>query len=179
MEVDFTKLPKSVQRQIPLSLRTYKDVHVLEELPVTVQYLIRNYLEKQFSITYDISYDIKPEISKYSDFVLIDNVADLVVEYIKNYLLIVPESYPFDPEFGSRLRYQLQTRDTNLRKTLITAEVNNIVKVVSLETGTDVVVEEMEVIPVSTGASTEYQAAIVLKINNIQRKKLNFEFRAG
>jgi len=48
MEVDFTTLPISIQRQIPMSLRSYSNVHVFEELPVTVQYIIRNYFEKKF-----------------------------------------------------------------------------------------------------------------------------------
>ena len=48
MDVDLTKLPIDIYRQIPLSLRSYKDVHVLEELPVAVQYLIRSYFEKIF-----------------------------------------------------------------------------------------------------------------------------------
>ena len=48
MDVDLTKLPIAIRRQIPLSLRSYKDVHVFEELPVTIQYIIRDYFEKIF-----------------------------------------------------------------------------------------------------------------------------------
>jgi hypothetical protein len=176
MEVDFTKLPISIQRQIPISLRSYKNIHVFEELPIVVQYIIRNYFEKELSVSYNVSYDLKPEISKYSDFTSIDNLSDLVVEYLKNYLVILPESYPFDPEFGCRLKYQVQTKDLNLRKTLITSEINNIVNVVAAETGADVEVESAEVIPTSTGSNTEYNAVIMLKINNDQRKKINLEF---
>jgi hypothetical protein len=176
MEVDFTKLPLSIQRQIPISLRSYKNIHVFEELPVVVQYIIRNYFEKELSVTYPVSYDIKPEISKYSDFTSIDNLTDLVVEYLKNYLVIVPESYPFDPEFGCRLKYQVQTKDLNLRRTLITSEINNIVNVLAAQTGAQIDVESTEIIPISTGSSTEYNAIIMLKINNDQRKKINLEF---
>ncbi len=176
MEVDLTTLPIAIQRQIPMSLRSYSNIHILEELPVTVQYIIRNYFEKTYSVNYDVCFDTKPDISKYNDFITIDNVTDLVVEYLKNYLVIVPESYPFDPQFGCRLKYQIQTRDINLRQTLITAEINNIVKAVSIETGSNVIVENVEIIPVSTGSSTEYNAVILLKINNDQRKKINLEF---
>ena len=91
-------------------------------------------------------------------------------------MVILPESYPFDPEFGCRLKYQVQTKDLNLRKTLITSEINNIVNVVAAETGADVEVESAEVIPTSTGSNTEYNAVIMLKINNDQRKKINLEF---
>ena len=176
MDVDFTTLPISIQRQIPMSLRSYKNIHVFEELPVTVQYIIRNYFEANLTVNYDVSYDIVPEISKYSDFKSIDNISDLVVEYLKNYLIIVPESYPWDPYFGCKLKYQVQTRDLNLRQTLISSEINNIVKVVANETLADIVVENIEIVPTSVGASTEYNCTILLKINNDQRKKLNLEF---
>jgi hypothetical protein len=176
MDVDLSTLPITIRRQIPLSLRSYKDVHVLEELPVIIQYLIRDYFEKALSINYDVSFDIQPDISKYSDFKSIDNVSDLVVEYLKNYLLILPETYPWDPYFGSKLKYQIQTRDTTLRQTLTSAEINNIVKTVSTEVGADVDVENVEIVPISMGANDEYSTTILLKINNDQRKKVNIDF---
>lgn len=176
MDVDLSKLPVSIQRQIPLSLRSYKDIHVFEELPVVIQYLIRNYFEKELSVKYAVSYDIKPEISKYSDFRSIDNVTDLIVEYLKNYLLILPETYPWDPYFGSRLKYQIQTRDLNLRQTLITSEINNLVAAIATEVNADITVESVQIVPTSTGASTEYNATILLKINNDQKKQISMEF---
>lgn len=176
MDVDISKLPIDIRRQIPLSLRSYQDVHVFEELPVTIQYIIKDYFEKTLNINYKVSFDIKPTISKYSDFSSFDNLTDLIVEYLKNYLLIVPETYPFDPYFGSRLKYQIQTRDTNLRQTLISSEINNIVKVVASEINADIVVEGVELVPVSMGASTEYTARILLKINNDQKKQINIDF---
>jgi hypothetical protein len=176
MNVDFTKLPIDIQRQIPLSLRSYGDIHVFEELPVTIQYLIKDYFEKTLSVNYKVSYDLKPDISKYSDFKSFDNVTDLIVEYLKNYLLILPETYPFDPTFGSRLKYQIQTKDLNLRQVLISAEVNNIVKAVAAEVQADINVESVEIVPISMGASTEYTASILLKINNDQKKKINIDF---
>jgi len=176
MDVDFSKLPASIRRQIPLSLRSYKTIHVLEELPVTIQYIIRDYLEKELSVEYDVVYDICPTISKYSDFQSYDNLTDLIVEYLKNYLLILPETYPFDPYFGSRLKYQIQTRDLNLRQSLITSEINNIVATISAEVGADIVIESVQVVPTSMGSSTEYNATILLKINNDQKKQVNMQF---
>lgn len=176
MIVDFRTLPVSIQRQIPMSLRSYSNVHVFEDLPVTIQYLIKEYLEKIHDVTYDVAYDIKPTISKYSDFQIIDNITDLISEYLKNYFLILPETYPFDPTFGSRLKYQIQTRDLNLRQTLISAEINNIVKVVSANVGANVIIESVKLTPTATGASTEYAATILLKINEDQRKQVNISF---
>lgn len=179
MDVDLSKLPIAIRRQIPLSLRSYKDVHVFEELPVTVQYIIKNYFEKELPVNYNVVFDIKPQISKYSDFESFDNLTDLISEYLKNYLLILPESYPWDPEFGCRLKYQVQTRDLNLRKTLISSEINNIVKVVAAEIGAKIDVMDVQVIPISTGSSTEYTAVINIKINNDQRKKISIDFMSG
>jgi len=34
-------------------------------------------------VNYDVCFDIKPDISKYSDFVTVDNVTDLVADYLK------------------------------------------------------------------------------------------------
>ena len=178
MDVDLSKLPISIRRQIPLSLRSYKNVHVFEELPVTIQYIIRNYFERTQSVTYDVSFDIKPEISKYSDFRSFDNLTDLITEYLKNYLLIVPESYPWDPYFGSKLKYQVQTRDLNLRQTLISSEINNIVKAIAADVGAKIDVLNVQLIPISTGASTEYTATINLKIND-QKKKITMDFMSG
>ncbi|GEM_PF-2230303 len=176
MEVDLSKLPKSIQRQIPLSLRTFKDVYDLEELPVRIQYIIRQYFEKQLDVKYKVVYDFKSTISKYNDFQTIENVTDLIVEYLKNYLLILPGTYPWDPTFGSRLKFQLQTRDLNLRQTLISNEINNIIQVIADQVDADIVVEDMQIIPTSMGANTEYSVVILLKINNEQRKQINVEF---
>ncbi len=176
MDVDFSKLPIDIQRQIPLSLRSYKDVHVFEELPVIIQYIIKNYFEKTLNVNYTVSFDIKPDISKYSDFKSFDNLTDVLVEYLKNYLLIVPETYPFDPYFGSKLKYQVQTRDLNLRQTLTSTEINNIVKAISSDTGADVDIEGIEITPISMGTNTEYSASILLKINNDQKKKITIDF---
>jgi hypothetical protein len=177
MDVNLTTLPINIQRQIPLSLRSYKDVHVFEELPVTIQYIIRDYFEKYISVNYPVSFDLKPQISKYNDYVSFDNLTDLLSEYLKNYLLVLPETYPFDPYFGSRLKYQVQTRDLNLRQTLISSEINNIVKAVATEINADIDVESVEIVPISMGASTEYNATILLKLNNDQKKKVNINFR--
>ena len=177
MDVDLTTLPIDIQRQIPLSLRSYKNVHVFEELPVAIQYIIKDYFEKTLSVSYKVSFDIKPEISKYSDYQSIDNMTDLVSEYLKNYLLIVPETYPFDPYFGSRLKYQVQTRDVSLRQMLTSTELNNIVKTVATDTGAEITIESVELLPLSlSGVATELSASILLKINNDQRKKINVSY---
>lgn len=159
-----------------MSIKSYKNVYLLDELPVTIQYLIKNYFEKILNVSYITAYDIKPEISQYSDFIVFDNITDLIGEYLKNYFLTLPETYPFDPYFGSQLKYQIQTLDTNLRQTLISAEINNIVNVISVQVGQTLSVESVQLVPISTGASTEYTATISIKINNDQIKKIKIDF---
>jgi hypothetical protein len=176
MDVDLSKLPIDIRRQIPLSLRSYSDIHVFEELPVIIQFIIKDYFEKELNVNYKISFDIKPEISKYSDFEIFDNVSDLVAEYLKNYLLVLPGAYPFDPYFGSKLKYQVQTRDVNVRQMLVSTEINNIAKAIAAESGVSVDIEAIEVIPVSAGIYTDFSAKILLKINNDQRKKFSIDF---
>jgi hypothetical protein len=177
MDVDLSKLPLDIRRQIPLSLRTYKSVYVFEELPVVIQFIIKDYFEKELNVNYKVSFDIKPEISKYSDFETFDNVSDLIAEYLKNNLLIVPETYPFDPRFGSRLKNQVQTRDVSVRQMFVSTEINNIVKAISMDTGVDVTIESVEIVPISmSGLATELSASILLKINNDQKKKINIDF---
>jgi len=90
--------------------------------------------------------------------------------------LVLPEAYPFDPFFGSRLKYQLQTRDLNLRQTLITTEINNIVKVIQAQVQANVVVENIQIVPTGVGGGTEYDVTILLKINDDQRKKVSVNF---
>ena len=175
MTIDLTTLPIDIFRQIPLSIRSYQDEYEMSELPVTIQALIRSYQDSTPEITYKTVYDLKPMISEYSDFKIIDNIGDLTLEYLKNYLMILPEAYPFDPEFGSRLKFQLQTRDTSLRQTIISAEIDNIVAVITAEVGSQIQINSVQVVPISTGASTEYNCTIDITINGAH-KKINMEF---
>jgi len=176
MDVDFSKLPKSILKQIPLSLRTYKTVYVLEELPVSIQYLIKDYLKTDLLVTYKTVFDITPEISKYSDLNSIDNIIELVSIYLKNYLMITPGTYPWDPWFGCRLKQQIQTKDTNLRQTFITSEINNIVAVIASELTVSITIESINIVPTSTGAKTDYSITIKLNINNTHHKQVNMTF---
>lgn len=169
MTVVISELPLSVQNKIPISIRTYKDEYELEELPPTIRELISPYLEKQQEINYDLVYSVNPEISEYGDLRTINNLYDLVTNYLVNYFLTLPGDYPFDATFGSKLKYHLQTRDTNLRNTLITNEVNRVVGVVSKDLKVNIEVADLEIQPISYGASVDYNIFIKLLINDNPR----------
>ncbi len=176
MIVDLTKLPKEILDQIPLSIRTFRTVYELHELPVRIQHLIQNYISSIPDIEYSVLFDFVPESSTFGDFRKIDNVVDLTVEYLKNYLLITPGTYPFDPEFGCTLKYHLQTKDTHIRQTLISAEINRVADVIRTLLKVNLVINSVEITPVSVGAAHEYDVYIHLTINEV-RKKIKYEFR--
>jgi len=173
MEVDFRTLPIAIQRQIPISLRSYKNVHELENLPIVIQNMIRYYFEKPFTVSYNSSLDVKPVISKYNDFLSIEDISDLITEYLKNYLLISRRTYPFDPLFGCRLKELVHTKDTQLKKTLLTSEIDNLIKVISIETRSIIDVESIQIIPIAETAAVQYEVIISLLINKTKRGKLN------
>jgi hypothetical protein len=176
MQIDISKLPPTILRQLPVSLRTYKSVYEFEQLPARIQNILKNYLEETPKITYSNILDLRPDISEYSDFQTIDNYNDLVAEYIKNYLQVLPGTYPFDPTFGCRLRQQIQTKDTNLRRTLITSEIDNIILAITTDLNANIKVTNLSIVPVSEGAYTEFNVKIELMINDTY-KNINLEFR--
>lgn len=175
MLIDITTLPKDILNQLPLSIRTFKTVYEFDDLPTKIQHLIRDYQDTTPEVTYKISFDFKPEVSEYSDFKSVDNVVDLVVEYLKNYLLILPGAYPFDPVFGCKLKYHVQTKDTKLRETLIASEIDKVVMLVQDMLNVNVVVDSIKLTPISMGSHTEFNVHIDITINNIHKAiKLDF-----
>ena len=167
MTVTITELPLDIQNQIPLSLRTYKNEYTLSQLPFDIQLLIEDYIQNKKEVNYDIILDCKPNTSKYGDLTIIDNVHDLVLEYLRNYFMITPNDYPFDSKFGSRLKYYLQTPDRSMQETLVTNEINTIANTVSSDLGVDVTIENINIGRSSqTGGDIEYNVSISVSINN-------------
>ncbi len=175
MTIDLRTLPTNILEQIPLSIRTFQSVYTVEDLPSRIQELIKQYLDATPIVKYSNVFDFKPEISKYSDFQTINNKVDLVIEYLKNYLLVLPESYPFDPIFGCSLKYHLQTRDTNLRQTLISAEIDKVVNILSLQFNVPIIVKSVIMNPVSGTVYSEFNIKIDLQIGEYY-KSINVEF---
>ncbi len=130
--IKLSDLPDTVKEQIPFSLRTYRDEYKFSELPYEIQSIIEHYLKRSAEVTYNTLFDVRPEISAYGDFDTIDNIYDLVVEYIRVYLMLQPNDYPFDPGFGSQLKRYVQKLDTETQYLLISNEIDQIAKVVSL-----------------------------------------------
>ena len=107
--VQIDKLPRSVQMQLPMSIRSAKNIYVLEELPPKERNIIKEYIDSVIDVKYSKAFDVTPEISKFNDLSVLTTVKDLIGEYLTNYFYITPCSYPFDPTFGCALKQQLQT----------------------------------------------------------------------
>lgn len=173
-QITLSTLPKDILIQIPLSIRVKKQTYEVEELPESVQYLISNYIEPEYTdVNYNKKvYDLKPSVSIYSDLNIIDSEINVIAEYFRNYLLTSVTAYPFDVEYGCRLKQYLNTKDTSLQQTLITNEINNIAGTISGDFNSNIIVKKIEITPVPVGtqgyhAYTDDQINIYLSINNV------------
>lgn len=174
-EVTLSSLPLSIQNQIPYSIRSRKDKYTLTKLPRNIQYLVKSYLSDQKSVTYDVLFDVTPDIVTTGDFNVIDNYFDLAVEYLKNYLMLAKGQYPFDPLFYSKLKYYIQTKDTSTQYTLVNNEVNRIAGVVASDLNIPVQVVSIVIDKTdASGVSVTYHVSITVKINN-ETKTLGLE----
>ena len=168
--VVISSLPRDIQAKLPMSIRTYQDEYPINELPSQIQYLIKDYLEREDQIKYKKVFDIKPDISEYGDFDTIEEIYETVLEYLKNYFLTLPNDYPFDPIFGSRLKLHLQTKDTQLRKTLVSAEIDSIVNIITADLGVNITIDSVSIENLNKGDRVEYIVVISLTINNVSTK---------
>ena len=166
MTINLSTLPLEIKKKIPISIRALKSEYELNELPSPIRRLVQNYLEESISVQYPVVFDVLPKPSEYGDFKVIKDVKTLVLEYLKNYFLTMPEDYPFDSKFGSRLKRYLQTKDTTLRKQLVENEIDNIVNIIKAELEQDIRVENIKIISVGTGTNTDYNITLDVKINN-------------
>lgn len=160
--ITISTLPSSIRSQIPYSIKKFSNEHNFSDLPYNIQEIVRDYLESKKDVEYDLVYDVNPKISIYGDFTTLENIYDLVIEYLKNYLSIGKESYPFDPNFYSKLKEYIQKRDTNLQHKLVSAEIQNIVDSISEDLSIPISVSELNIFRENNG----YVAKVKLKINN-------------
>jgi hypothetical protein len=164
--VDLTTLDKTILDKIPLSIRLSTKEIELEELPLPVQYIIREHVSVATSGVYTPPdfYDVEPTISPYNDFTSILTKRKAVKEYLNNYFNVKKGTYPFDPEFGNTLHLHLQTKDTSLRQTLISTELSNITRLISQSFEEDIKVTAASVYPKDIGGGIEYFLNVTIKI---------------
>jgi hypothetical protein len=166
VQIDFSLLPKTILSQIPYSLRTRKQIHKLEELPIEIQYLLKSYNDNIIpEITYENAYEVKPEMSIYSDLEVITDQTELAIEYFRNYLLIAMHAYPFDAEFGCLLKQQLQTKDSSLRRMTIGNELSLVAATISGDYNVSINIASIEIIPEEHADYTSFYLEVIIKVD--------------
>lgn len=164
IRIEIPKLPKKIQEKIPLSIRSASDFYYVDELPPKIQEIIREYVKKEVPVSYRTAFDLVPNISKYSDFEVLQSAKKTVVEYLRNYFQTVPGSYPFDPTFGCKLKYHLQTKDTQLRRLLVADEINGVVNALSSDLGMPIRVNNISITPMLSSMNTSLMCVISITI---------------
>ena len=133
--IKISELPFEIQKQIPLSIKLYKDEYKLDDLPVDIQNLILSNLPTQEVPANDNQFfDVLLDVDSRGDLKPVTNIKDLVLEYLRVYFQIT-EGYPFDPNFGNKLKRYLHKRNINVVHQLISEEVNKIVDVIRSDLG--------------------------------------------
>lgn len=171
MNIKISELPKDIQDRIPYSIKLEKDIWDIDDLPDDIQYYVYQYIQqKPPDIQYpDDIYDTKPLLSIYNDVKGLP-LKETIIEYLKNFLLIKVSSYPFDVTFGSKLKEYLQTKDTELKRTLIQHELINACAVLTNDYNVPVtikkaVIRNHELLATDADVYSEYFLDIVVEID--------------
>jgi len=165
-----SELPMSIQQQLPFSIRTKKEEYLLSSLPYPIQYLVNEYYKKTKEVTYDFVLDYNWASSAYGDFKPITTYYDLVIEYIKTYLLVQRGAYPFDPTFYSKLKEYIQVKDTSIQQTLVNNEIKRIINIVSVDLNIPITVSKFEIYNDDVLFSVSQSVSVVLTINKKNHK---------
>lgn len=138
MLVNLKNIPKEILNKIPISIRINSKNNELdiEYLPLDLKYLLKDFIssnDKKQSESQNLKTvkDIRPKISVYSDFETIENTNEIVVEYLKNYLMTRTGDFPFDPKYGCSFLDHLNMTDNQTKKTFIATEISNAVAIIS------------------------------------------------
>ena len=173
MIVNLKNLPKNIYDKLPLSIRIFKDEYELYELPMYIQNLIEPYFNSNSEINYFRGFDIKPQISIYNDLEIIKTISDLIIDRLKNFIMILPNNYPFNSILGCKLKHYIQNKDTFASQSLINTELNNIVNIVKTDIGHNIKIVKKEIIKNNIDSYVEYNLKLILEINK-QQYNLNF-----
>jgi hypothetical protein len=170
MIINLKDLPPEIYQKIPLSLRLNSDTYDFNSLPIDIQFIIRNsFTPKNYSsqISNNKVYDFSPKMTIYNDLKGFETTKELIIEYVKNYLLIDQGSYPFDPIFGTNLKKYLQTKDTELQRVFISNELDNIIRNINSYFNSNVELVDSSIIPKAmVDGSINMYLNIKIKIND-------------
>jgi hypothetical protein len=174
--VHLNTLDSSILNQIPLSIRLSvgSDSVELEELPLSIQYIIREYVSETVEEIFvpEEIYDVRPKINPYNDLTALQTKKEAVIEYLENYFCCKRGIYPFDPEFGNMLHTHLQKKDTSLRQTLVGAELASIIRLINQSFDGTISVISSQIYPIDIGGAVEYNLGVTIKVDD-ETIKLN------
>lgn len=169
--IKISELPPDIQKRLPYSIRKFSDEYTVSELPADIREIVEEHThQEREEVDYELSFDLTPNISYYGDLNVLNNVYELVVEYLKNYLQIYPETYPFDPGFGCELKYHLMAKDTYLRQTKVSNEIDRIANTISNDLNVSVKLQNVSIDKTTTdGYNVVYNTRINILINNVEK----------
>lgn len=178
MILDINTIDSNLLAKIPLSIRLNLKTNLIEtdDLPLEVAYELRNIKTQTSNYTYiDIfSFDLKPSFSVYSDFTSINTKKEVVIEYIKNYLLVDKGSYPFDPTFGTKIKTYLQSLDSEPALISINQELQGLVSVLQHSFELPISISNATAERIDNDVSTFYKLSVAVQVSDITTS-LKFE----
>ncbi|MFW6219361.1 MAG: hypothetical protein ACOC33_00705 [bacterium] len=167
MKINLNDLPKEIYNNLPLSIKITKNEYDLKELPNNIQHKISKVLNKKKEIEYFHGFDFLPKISKYNDLESIENIKNLVLDRLQNYFLTLPNEYPFNCVVGCRLKYHLQTKDTQTRNLLLDSELTTIVSTIKSDLSIhNLSIQDFKIDKKEFGGKIEYNVFVIIKLND-------------
>lgn len=174
MLITISTLPKELKNKIPLSIRlnAKNDILNTDELPFEIAYEFRNYKEvtQPTPFSDNTTIDLKPNFSVYTDFESITDKSKVVLEYIKNYILIGKGEYPFDPEFGNEIRKYLNVTESNTRHTLLNEEFRKIKNIAIGLFNIPITIKNFQVKKVDYGSHIGYAMDLFITVGELQEQ---------
>jgi len=173
LDVNLNDLPANIKTQIPISLRINKQTLVYEDLPVELQFIVQPYTTLNYQRpTTNLVIDYRADLGIYGDWDEMTSLTATILEYIKNWFSTPFGSYPYDNNFGSRLKRVLMTKDTALQDQLLKNEINTIHGLVNDLYPSSFSVQSSSVVPIEFGDHTEYRLNMEIKVLG-QAKSIN------
>lgn len=129
MSFNLQSLPQHIINLLPVTVQLQIASINFDDLSLESRLIIEDYQDSQelgHELHHDEISDILDggfEVGLYDDVTHLVSELELVKEVIKNFFMISDGSYPFFPEYGNNLKESLMTRDSELRKELVSADI--------------------------------------------------------
>lgn len=171
MLLDINTISSSLLSKIPLSIRLGLKTNLIEtdDLPLEIAYELRNIKEQTSVYTYvdNSTFDLKPSFSVYSDFTSLNTKKEAVIEYVRNYLIVDKGNYPFDPTFGTMIKYYLQSLDAEPALISINQELQGLANVLRHSFDIPINIANATAERIDNEVSSAYNLTIPVQVSDI------------